>query len=305
MPEALGGEREGVRFAALGLFSNAALAVIKGVAGLVGHSYALIADAIESSADIGSSLVVWGSLRLSSRSADREHPYGHGKAEPLAAATVSLLLAGAAVGIFIKGAEQILSPRRSPAPWTLAVLGAVILVKEFLFRRANRIAGRSGSTVVAADAWHHRSDAITSTAAFVGIAIAVIGGPRWAWSDGAAAIVAGVIILFNASLVLRPAVHELMDGAPDTVLLARVADAATSVTGVQMIEQLKARKLGVRYLVDLHVQADPAMSLHDAHILSGCVKTAIRRAVPAVDNVLVHMEPFEEPSPPIAPGQLP
>lgn len=289
-----GGRHDGQRIALWGLFANAALAIIKGLAGVVGHSYALIADAIESSADIVGSLVVWSSLRLSNRSADQDHPYGHGKAEPLAAATIGLLLAGAAIGIIIKGAGQVLSPHATPASWTLGVLAAVVLVKEGLFRRAGRVAGLSGSRAVAADAWHHRADAITSIAAFIGIAIAVIGGPGWTWSDGAAAIVAGVIILFNAVLVMRPAVHELMDGAPDAAMLDQVGDAARSVEGVRRIEHLKARKLGVRYLVDLHVQADPALSLHDAHILSGCVKTAIRRAVPAVDNVLVHMEPFEE-----------
>jgi cation diffusion facilitator family transporter len=285
---------DGMRFAAIGALANATLAIIKGIAGILGHSYALIADAVESSADIAGSLVVWSGLRFSTRSADHDHPYGHGKAEPLAAATVGILLCGAALGIMIKGIGQILAPHQAPEAWTLAVLLGVVAVKETLFRRADRIADASGSGAVAADAWHHRSDAITSAAAFVGISIAVIGGPGWEWSDGAAAILAGAIILLNAWRVLRPAVHELMDGAPDVSILDRVADAANSVEGVRMIEKLKARKLGVRYLVDLHVQADPRMSLHDSHILSGCVKTAIRRAVPAVEDVLVHMEPFED-----------
>lgn len=287
------GLADGVRLAGLGVLVNALLAVVKGIAGILGHSYALIADAVESVADIGGSLVVWGGLRLSSRSADPDHPYGHGKAEPLSAAVVGLMLCGAAIGIMIRAVDQIITPQHAPAPFTLIILVAVVAVKMVLFRTVLRVADDVGSGAIEADAWHHRSDALTSGAAFVGISAALIGGPGWEWCDGAAAVAASIIILFNGLRILRPAVHELMDGAPDEWLLVRVGDAAKSVDGVAMIEQLKARKVGTRYLVDLHVQADPNLSLHDAHILSGCVKTAIRNAVPAVENVLVHMEPFE------------
>lgn len=284
---------EAQRLAGIGVLANAVLAVVKGVAGLLGNSYALIADAVESVADIGGSLVVWGGLRLSARSADDNHPYGHGKAEPLAAAFVGVLLCGAAIGIAIRAVEQLHHPSHEPAPYTLLVLVLVIAVKELLARTVLRVAREGGSRAVHADAWHHRSDMITSAAAFVGISATLLGGPAWAWCDPAAALVASVVIAINGIAILRPAVHELMDGAPDNAMLDEVGAAARSVDGVLMIEQLKARKIGTRYLVDLHVQADPALSLHDAHILSGCVKTAIRRAVPSVENVLVHMEPFE------------
>ncbi len=284
---------EGVRLAGLGLVLNAALAVVKGIAGMLGHSYALLADAVESAADVGGSLVVWGGLRVSARSADTGHPYGHGKAEPLAAAAVGLMLAGGAVGIMIRAVQEIVAPHRTPAPFTLAVLVAVILTKGVLSRVVARAARRTGSGAMLADAWHHRADLFTSSAAFVGISAALLGGPGWGWCDGAAAVAASLIVVANGWRILRGAVHELMDGNPDPELLARVAAAARLVDGVRLIEQLKARKLGTRYFVDLHVQADPVLSLHDAHILSGRVKGAIRSAVPAVEGVLVHMEPFE------------
>lgn len=284
----------GMRFAGYGAMANAGLAIVKGLAGIFGHSYALIADAVESVADIGGSLVVWTGLRLSSLSADDNHPYGHGKAEPLSAAIVGLMLCGAAAAIAIKGIDQVLLPRSAPAPFTLVVLIVVMLIKEGLARTVLKVANDVGSEAVAADAHHHRADAITSATAFVGISAALIGGPGWAWCDGAAAIAASLVIGYNGLRILQPAVHELMDGAPEHGILDRVTAAATGVEGVIRIEKLKARKIGTRFLVDLHVQADPALSLHDAHILSGCVKSAIRLALPAVENVLVHMEPFDD-----------
>jgi len=150
------------------------------------------------------------------------------------------------------------------------------------------------STAVQADAWHHRSDAITSAAAFVGIAVALVGGPGWEPADDWAALVASAIIFANGIRVLRPAVADLMDRAPDERVVDRIAAAARSIAEVRLVEQLKVRKHGLAYYVDIHVQADPAMSLHDAHVLSGRVKSAIRAAVPAVAGALVHMEPFEE-----------
>jgi len=286
--------RRGIRTAQAGLLVNACLAIAKLIAGLLGNSYALVADAIESMADVFSSLIVWGGLRLSARSADEAYPFGYGKAEPLAAAVVGLLLLGAAVGVGIQAAREIVTPHHTPAPFTLAVLVAVVLVKELLFRRVRRVAADLGSTVVRADAWHHRSDAITSAAAFVGITIALLGGPGWEAADDWAALVAAAIILVNGLAVLRPAVADLMDRAPDARVMARIGAAARSIDDVRCVEKLNVRKHGLSYYVDIHVQADPDMSLHDAHILSGRVKGAIREAVPSVAGALVHMEPFEE-----------
>ncbi len=268
------------------------MALVKGLAGIFGHSYALVADAAESVADIGGSVVVWSGLNVASRSPDFDHPYGHGKAEPLATAAVGIILCAAALGILVEAIRAMFAPHGIPAAFTLGVLVLVIVVKAVLFRTVLRVAVDVGSRALAADAWHHRADIITSAAAFIGISATLIGGPAWAWCDGAAGSVASIIVFLNGVHILRPALHELMDGAPDIELLNMVAAAARGVAGVRMIEQLKARKVGNQYLVDLHAQADPAMSLDDAHVLSGCIKTAIRDAVPSVHNVLVHMEPF-------------
>lgn len=283
----------GIRLARTGLITNGVLALVKLLAGILGHSYALIADAVESVADIFSSLVVWGGLRVASRDADQRYPFGYGKAESVSSAVVGLMLVGAALGIAIEAVREIMTPHHAPAPFTLVVLVVVVVIKEVLFRRVSRSARELGSQAVAADAWHHRADAITSAAAFVGISIALLGGPGWEMADDWAALLASLIILYNGAQIIRPALAELMDQSPDAAVFRSVEAAAQEVEGVLATEKLRIRKSGTKYLLELHVQANPALSLHDAHILSGKVKSRIRSAEPRVANVLVHMEPFE------------
>lgn len=283
----------GIRAAQAGLLVNAALVAVKLVAGVVGQSYALVADAIESASDVFSSLVVWGGLRVASRPADESHPYGHGKAEAIAAAVVALMLLGAAVGIAVAAVAEIRTPDHAPAPFTLAVLAAVVAIKEVMARRVSRLARETGSTAVEAEAGHHRSDALTSFAAFLGIAVAIWGGPGWESADDWAALVASVIIAANGARLLLPATDDLMDRMPDNPDVERISVAARSVEGVLHVEELRVRRVGTEYTVDLHVQADPTLSLRDAHALGGRVKATIRAAVPVVAGVLVHMEPFE------------
>jgi len=272
---------------------NAVLAIVKLVAGILGNTYALVADAVESTADIFASLVVWGGLRMASRDPDEEHPFGYGKAESLAAAVVSIMLLGAAVGIGIEAVREIRTPHKTPAPWTLLVIVGVLVVKFILFRRTAALGAEARSTAVSADAWHHASDAITSAAAFVGISIALWGGPGWEEADDWAALFASCIIFYNGILLVQPALHDLMDGMPGEDIVEPVRHAAARVDGVMAVEKLTARKAGLVYYVDIHVQANPAMTLHDAHELSGAVKSAIRSAAPQVRGVLVHMEPYE------------
>ena len=283
----------GIRLARTGMVINGCLALVKLLAGILGHSYALIADAVESVADVFSSLVVWTGLRVSSRHADERFPFGYGKAESVSSAIVGLMLVGAALGIATEAVREILIPHHAPAPFTLAVLAVAAGIKEVLFRRVSRAARDSGSQAVAADAFHHRADAITSTAAFVGISIALIGGPGWESADDWAALLASVIILYNGVRIIRPALAELMDRSPEEEVFRAVDGAARGVAGVLATEKLKIRKSGTRFLLELHVQAEPSLSLHDAHILSGKVKSSIRSAVPRVQDVLVHMEPYE------------
>ncbi len=281
------------RLVQLGLVINAMLAVVKLVAGLLGNAYALVADAIESSIDMAGSLVVWGGLRIASRDPDERYPFGYGRAEAIAGAVVAALMLGAAAGIAIEAVSGIRTPHKSPAGWTLGVLAVVIVIKELLAKRVMAASEATGSVAVAADAWHHRSDAITSAAAFVGITVAVVGGPGWEAADDWAALVAVAVIAANAGFLLRTAAHDLMDGAPSRALQDEVSEAALGTDGVLAIEKLKIRRSGTAFYVDLHVQADPSMSLYDAHVLSGCVKSAIRLRIPHTAGVLIHMEPYE------------
>jgi len=284
----------GIRLAQAGLLINAGLVVVKIVAGIVGRSYALIADGVESSLDIFSSLIVWRGIRVAARSADEDYHFGYGKAESVASAAVAMLLVGAGIGIAIVAVREIMIPHHTPAPFTLVVLVVVIGIKETLFRRVLHEGRELDSEVVQADAWHHRADAITSAAAFIGITIALIGGDEWAEADDWAALLASTVILYNGIRILRPALADLMDRAPASELLEAVSRAGADVAGVLHIEKVLARRAGVGLFVIVHVQADPAMSLYDAHELGGRVRTRLREMRGILDAV-IHMEPYVEP----------
>jgi cation diffusion facilitator family transporter len=283
----------GIRAAQAGLLVNAGLVVAKLLAGLLGNSSALGADAVESSTDLLGSMVVWRGLRITTKPADESYPYGYGKAEPLAAAVVSLMLIGAAASIALVAIREIPLARHSPAPFTLVVLAVVVVFKEVLFRRVVAVGNETGSLVVQTDAWHHRSDAITSGAAFLGIAVAIWGGPGWEAADDYAALAAAGVIAFSGIMLVRPAVADLMDRQPNAEVIATIEAAARGVDGVLATEKLRVRKFGTAYFVDIHVQADPGLSLREAHVLSGKVKSALRAAVPAVSDASIHMEPYE------------
>lgn len=276
----------------VGLGVNLALASVKLLAGIFGHSYVLVADAVESFSDLLGSVVIWGGLRMSSKPPDDDHPYGHGKAEALAALAVAGLLVVAGVGIASKSVHEIVTPHHAPAWWTLLVLVVVVIAKEAMFRVAVRVAKQEGSDAVRTDAWHHRADALTSLAAFVGIGIALWGGPGWEPADDWAALGASGLILWNAVSLARPPLAELLDRRPADIP-ERAACAAREVAGVRDIEQTHARKAGTRYWVDMHVEVDPEMTVADAHVISGKVKSAVRGAMPEVAGVLIHIEPYE------------
>jgi cation diffusion facilitator family transporter len=280
--------------ALLGLLINVALAAAKFLAGLLGHSYALIADAIESLTDILSSAILWGGLRIANRPATDRHPYGYGKAESLAAAVVSLIILAAGVGIAIEAIREILTPHHAPAPFTLAVLAAAILIKEALFRYVRRVARATGSPAVHTDAWHHRADAITSAAAFIGISTALIGGPGWEVADDYAALLASAIIILNAARLLAPPVRELLDVQFQPVVeQARVI--AAENPRVLNVQKTMARKSGTQYWLDMHIWVDPEMSVRDAHTLAHAIKDAIRAANPSIQDILIHVEPAPPP----------
>lgn len=284
----------GQRKAQLGIVVNIVLALVKGVAGVVGHSYALIADAIESTSDIITSGVVAFGFRMAGKPPDENHPYGHGKFEPLSSAIVALVLFGAAILIAVESIKEILTPHHAPEPFTLIVLILVIIVKEVLFRSVLATGNEIESIALRTDAWHHRADAITSLAAFVGISIALIGGPGYESADDFAAMIAAVVIAANAVLLMRPAVLELIDTAPDPELVARIRTTAQHVTGVLGTHKCHVRKVGFDYFVDLDVLCDPNSTIRQGHEVAHDVGERIHEEFPQVRKVLVHVEPADD-----------
>lgn len=284
--------RQGQILALQGVAINVALAIVKIAAGVIGHAYALIADGVESMLDVGSSLIIWSGLKFAERPPDAEHPYGHGKAEPIAGIIVALCVIGAAGGLAfesiqgLRAAEQVM-----PRPFTLAVLVGVVVIKEFLYRRVAKVGNEAASTALNAEAWHQRSDAITSAAGFIGISIALIGGPGYEQADKWAALAACAVIATNGVLILIPAVSEIMDTAPAGDLAGEIRTTASAVPGVRNIDKCFVRKMGLEYYIDIHVQVDGNLTVREGHRIAHRVKDHLREQHPAVRDVLVHIEP--------------
>ena len=285
----------GRRLAFLGMMSNVALAVIKIFAGLLGNSYALIADGIESTTDIVSSFIMWNGFKIAAKPPDADHPYGHGKAEPIAAVIGSAALMLAAAGLTVQSILAMHNRHDTPAAYTLLVLIGIVAIKELLFRRVLSAGDQAQSTAMKAEAWHHRSDAITSVAAFIGISIALVGDrlghKGFGQADNWAALIACLIIGVNGFLRLIPAINEIMDAAPSNEIVEQVRKIAAAVEGVIDIDQCRVRKMGLEFYVDLHVGVDGSISVVEGHRISHRVKDAVRSSNPAISDVLVHIEP--------------
>ena len=283
----------GARVALFGMLVNLIFAATKILGGLFGHAYVLIADGIESALDVAGSFVIWGGLKFAARPPDETHPYGHGKAEPIAAVIVAVGVLAAAAGLAIQSVREILTPHHGPAPFTLGILIVVIVVKEILFRYVNRIGRHVESTAVQTDAWHHRSDALTSAAAFIGISVALIGGSGWQSADDWAALFACAVIATNGIRLLRPAFYEIMDTAPRGEIVDLIRKAAASVSGVVEVEKSYVRKMGLSFYVDLHIGVNGNISVHEGHAIAHQVKRAIQQSDARVADVLVHIEPAQ------------
>jgi len=286
-----------LRVTFIGLGVNVLLATTKLLAGIFGRSHALIADAVESMADVFSSIIVWRGVVVAEEPPDEEHPYGHGKAEPLAAAVVSTMLLLAAGWIAVSALRAVAEPHPPPKPFTLIVLVAVIIVKEILFRFALHEAVSVESSAIKTDAWHHRSDAITSFAAAIGITVALVGGKGYEAADDWAALAAACVIAWNGLRLLRPALNELMDRSPNREVIDRFRAVAEAVEGVQHVEKCLVRQSGREYLVDMHVEVDPQMTVLRSHEIAHHVKDKLRETEPRVRDVLVHIEPLNIPAP--------
>jgi len=293
--------QRGLRATFTGMAVNLVLAAVKLLAGIFGHSHALVADAVESFADIFSSIIVWRGLVVACTPPDEDHPYGHGKAEPLAAAFVSAMLMIAAAWIALKALGEIAQPHLDPAPFTLLVLLGVVVIKEALFRFVLRESQVVDSSAMHNDAWHHRSDAITSVAAGIGISISLVGGKGYEAADDWAAIAAACVIAWNGWRLLKPALNELMDRAPDRELIQEIRFSGETIPGVAGVEKCFVRKMGYIYFVEMHVEVDPLMSVRQSHQIAHDVKDKVRADIPAVRDVLVHIEPARQAAPLIKP----
>lgn len=283
--------RRGLHSSLISIASNFCLAACKCLAGVLGHSFALVADGVESFSDVFSSTVVYLGLRLSIKPPDKEHPYGHGKAEPVAAATVSLAMAVAAMGIATEAVILIRTPHPLPKTYTLAVLLVVFVIKLLLTRYVSSVAHHIDSTAVRGDAWHHFSDAITSLFAFIGISVAL-------WTkdfraDDWAALCAAPVILFSAWRQIRTPMDEILDTAPPPEIEQHVREAAAAVPGVVGLEKCFVRKVGFRYYVDLHVVVNGDITVRAGHAISHRVEDQVLAHVSRVAKVLVHIEPEE------------
>jgi cation diffusion facilitator family transporter len=286
--------RQATLAALAGLAINALLAVVKVVGGLACGSFALVSDGLNSSGDVLTSCVVLVALKVAQRPPDAEHPYGHTRAEAIAATNVALLVILSALAVGVEAIRRIPEPHALPPLWALAIAGGNVFVKEGLYRYKIRVARRTGSAALVANAWDHRSDALCSLAVLAGLAVVRWGGPKWTWADEAAALVVVVAILWSAGRLFRSAASELMDVQADRRLVDAVRRAARAVPGVGDVEKLWLRKSGLEYFADIHIEVDPTMSVADGHAVGHCVKARLTEEFPELRDVLVHLEPSPE-----------
>ncbi len=282
------------RWLILTIFFNAILAVVKGFVGILGNSSALVADAVESVADVFSSIMVYIGLQYAQKPPDKDHPYGHGRIESVTTfVTVGILIVAAGLIIY-NSVQNLFQVKVVPSAFTLYVLIAIIIIKQIFYRISKNYAKKINSTSMMADAEHHRSDAIVSIAAFIGISIALIFGEKFAAADEIAAIVAACIIIYNAYRLFQPAYREIMAEQTFPELEKEIAEQAVKVTGVLATEKCYIRKMGMKFYVDLHIIVDGDISVRDGHTIAHSVKQYLKSEMPTIGNILIHVEPEEE-----------
>jgi cation diffusion facilitator family transporter len=286
-------EQTAVKATYFSIIGNTLLAIIKGLAGFFGNSYALTADAIESTTDIFASFLVLFGIKYSNRPADENHPYGHGRAEPLITFLVVGFLITSATIIAYESINNIGTPHELPKPWTLLVLGTIIIWKEYSFRLVMRRSKESNSSSLKADAWHHRSDAITSVAAFIGISIALFLGKGYESADDWAALFASGFIFYNSYLIFRPALGEIMDEHLNEDLITAIRKVAQQVDGIVNTEKCFIRKAGMKYHVELHAIVNSSITVKEGHTLAHTLKDTLQDEIPELGHVLIHIEPTE------------
>lgn len=286
-------EQTAIKATYFSIIGNTSLALIKGLAGFFGNSYALVADAIESTTDIFASFLVLFGIKYSNRPADDNHPYGHGRAEPLITFLVVGFLITSATIIAYESILNIGTPHDLPKAWTLIVLILIIGWKEYSFQTVMKKSIITNSSSLKADAWHHRSDAITSIAAFIGISIALIFGKGYESADDWAALFASFFILYNSYMIFRPALGEIMDEHRYDDLVENIRQESLKVEGIIGTEKCFIRKAGMKYHVDLHAIVDANISVKEGHDLAHKLKDTLRIEIMELGHVLIHIEPNE------------
>lgn len=284
-------KQQAIKVSYFSILGNTILAVVKGITGVFGNSYALIADAIESTTDVFASLLVLFGLKYSTRPADENHPYGHGKVEPLITfAVVGFLIVSATI-IAYESIAHIRTPHEVPKPYTLIVLAAIVITKELFYRFISKKSDETNSSSLKADAWHHRSDAITSLMAFIGISIAIWFGKGYETADDWAALLASGIILYNAYLILRPALGEIMDEHVYDDMVNEIRKISKKEPGVIETEKCFIRKTGMTYHVDLHVVVLGEQTVKEGHDIAHNLKNRLLDELPEIADILIHIEP--------------
>jgi len=286
-------EQTAIKTTWFSILTNTTLAIIKGVTGYFGNSYALIADAIESTADIFSSFLVLLGLKYASKPADKNHPYGHGRVEPLMTFLVVGFLITSATIIAYESIENIQTPHNTPKPYTLIILGAIIIWKEISYRLITKKNIEINSSSLKAEAWHHRSDAITSVAAFIGISIALILGKGYESADDWAALFASAFIFYNSYLIFRPALGEIMDEHLYDDLIVKIRELSVRVEGIIDTEKILIRKAGMKYHVDLHATVYADITVKHGHEIAHKLIKTLHQEIPELGQILIHIEPNE------------
>jgi cation diffusion facilitator family transporter len=283
---------ESRRAALWGIGVSVALGSVKLLGGLLGHSLALLSDAMHSLVDAAISAALLAALVVAQRPPDREHPYGHGRVEAVAGAGVALVLLALAASIAYKSLSTIAIRHHPPAGFALVIACGGPFVQELLYRYVSRLARRTGSTALLATAWDYRLDALGGIGVLIGVALAKWAG--WAWADHVAAVLVAGTVLWIGGGLLWENVQALIDRQADPEILWLVREEAQAVPGVLAVEKLRVRRKGIEHVAEIHVQVDGGQTVSGGHEIGHAVKDRLIGRVPSISDVVVHVEPFAE-----------
>jgi len=286
--------RVAIRATLIGLGVNCTLGVVKLVGGVLGQSFALISDSVNSLGDSIASVFTIVALRYAQLPPDEEHPYGHTRAEAIAGLFIAVLILASACYVGWEAIVRIGDVHPLPPIWTLWIAAANIAIKESLYRYNKAIGKRTGSTAIVANAWDHRSDALCSLAVLIGLSVIIVGGVRWIWADEVAALIVAAAILWSGGRLLVGSISELLDPQADADFVQQVREFSSKVHGVRAVEKLWIRKTGIEYLIDIHIQVDADMTVAVGHRIGHLVRDQLIAEFAAVRDVLVHLEPFPQ-----------